>query len=66
MKLNASQLAAVNSTASRILVVAANDKVKRVPAPLGLSEWQCTDGKTYYNRQSADAHQNGIDKTPSI
>lgn len=36
---------------------------KRIPAPLGLSEWECSDGKVFYNSKMAKAHQEGINKS---
>ena len=33
---------------------------KRIPAPLGLSEWECSDGSVYYDSKMAQAHENGI------
>ena len=33
---------------------------KEVPAPLGLSEWLCSDNKMFYNSEMAKAHEHGI------
>lgn len=39
-----------------------NDRYpKQIPAPLGLSEWECSDGKVYYDSNAAKSHQDGLD-----
>lgn len=42
---------------------AAAKKVKRHSVPLGLSEWQVTDGAIYYSSKSALAAQIGINRS---
>jgi hypothetical protein len=37
-----------------------------IPAPLGVFEWECTDGRTFYSRASAQAHQDGLNKLAEI
>jgi hypothetical protein len=39
-----------------------NKYPKEIPAPLELSEWECSDGKVFYSSISARAHQSAIDK----
>lgn len=35
---------------------------KRIPAPLGLAEWECSNGQTFYSELAARARQSGLDK----
>ena len=38
-----------------------NFRVKVIAAPLGLSEYECTDGKVFLDKKVAEAHQVGLD-----
>jgi len=38
-------------------------EIIRIPAPLGLSEWECSDGEVYLKSTIAVAHQMGILKS---
>jgi hypothetical protein len=35
---------------------------KRIGAPLGLSEWECSDGATFYDSKFAKSYQIGLNK----
>ena len=41
---------------------AAAERIERIHAPLGLSEWKTTNGNVYYSSKSALAVQVGINK----
>ena len=37
---------------------------KRLSAPLGLSEWECSDGKVFYDSKSALYHEQFLRRQP--
>ena len=39
---------------------------KQIPAPMGLSEWECSDGKVFYDRKMAQAHEKGLTRKESM
>jgi hypothetical protein len=42
--------------------IIAEKMITILPAPLGLSEYRCTDGKEFYDKEFAISHQVGIER----